>query len=551
MKALMLMAWMLATVLTAAPKTVSYLRVAESTPIYHGASTSSKIEATARKGQVYEVVDTKLINGFYKIEYGGHVSYIKGGSVVLMDAKGSPVPTPKPTQEPTSRPTVRPTPQADDDGEVEDEELVIQSDRCRLKRGASDDDADDGEGTRGQRLVLKDKKLYNGYYKAEHKGRTVYVKAEHCSRVKKGAKAPTPVPTRVPTAAPTVKVTQKPTPEPTAEATVGPTAKPTAEPTPEPAEAPTEKSTLIPTKVPTAEPTQIPTKVPTLAPTPTVVAGVVTPASARGRRRTTTQPRGGTTQTQRTSYSSSRVAGSSNLVSMGGQLASGVQLRRGERHLNGVEFMLPLGMGKHETLVQPPYKQTPQAHDQRPVEYAGFAGLGLALRLADPLRLHFDWVAHSHRTKAADLGIPAVKVNVPGVPSTTAFDESDAWYRMNAHQLSLGLKLSLPHHVVEPWINGTYGIWIWNAELSDLHREIIYGEHNGVAFGGTLGAGIDFHGSFAGGLGWTITPFVEWGAPQVNPEFKDIAGLGVDWKDSFGTPVAVPARAGIQFGLGF
>jgi hypothetical protein len=236
---------------------------------------------------------------------------------------------------------------------------------------------------------------------------------------------------------------------------------------------------------------------------------------------------------------------------MGSRLAGGIQMNRPAGHLNGVEFTLPLGTGKHETLVQPPYKQGPQMHDQRPVEFSGFAGLGLQLRLADPLRLHFDWMAHSHRTKAADLGIPALKVNVPGTPSTTTFSESDAWYRMDSHQFRAGLKLSLPHPVVEPWINGTYGIWVWNAELSDLHREISYGHDFGVGFGGTLGVGVDFHGSFAGGLGWTITPFVEWGSPVAQPSFKDVAGLGVDWKDSFGTPLAVPARAGIQFGIGF
>lgn len=215
------------------------------------------------------------------------------------------------------------------------------------------------------------------------------------------------------------------------------------------------------------------------------------------------------------------------------------------------ELVLPIGAGKHETLVQPPYKQTASTADQRPVEYSGFAGLGFEYRVARPLRLDFDWRAHSHRTKAADLGLAATKVGVPGTPYTTLFDESDAWYRMNAHQFQLALKLSLPFTVVEPWVSAGYGAWVWSAELSDLHREIIYGEDGGVAWGGTLGAGIDFHGSFGGGLGWTLTPFVEWGAPNVNPLFKDIASLGVDWRDNFGTPAAVPARAGLQFGVGF
>lgn len=239
-------------------------------------------------------------------------------------------------------------------------------------------------------------------------------------------------------------------------------------------------------------------------------------------------------------------------LSFGSQVASNVHLEREPGKLNDVELHLPLGWSKHETLVQPPFKQTASTNDQRPIEFAGFTGLGLEIRQARWLRWDFDWIAYSHRTKAADLNIPAIKVNVPGAPSTALFDESEAYYRMNTHEFRVGIKASAPlGSVVEPWVSASYGAWIWSAELSDLDRAITYGEANGVAFGGSVGLGVDFHGAFGNGLGWTVTPFVEWGAPQVNPEFKDVAGLGVDWKDSFGTPVAVPARAGIQFGIGF
>jgi hypothetical protein len=286
--------------------------------------------------------------------------------------------------------------------------------------------------------------------------------------------------------------------------------------------------------------------VPTLAPTPvpTAVPALVTPARARGRRRDPqAQPtpiRGGGRQR---AYSGGYPVASS--------AGSSLQFHRDEGHMDRLAFYLPLGLSKHETLVQPPFKNDASVNDQRPVESAGFVGLGLEWRVLLPLRLGFDWVAHTHRTKASDQGSNALKVGVPGSPPSTLFDESEAWYRMDTHQFRLNLKASLPFTRVEPWVSASYGAWIWSAELSSLDRSVIYGDDHGTAWGGTVGTGIDFHGSFGGGLGWTITPFVEWGAPQVNPSFGDIASLGVDWHDNFGTPVAVPARAGLQFGLGF
>jgi hypothetical protein len=277
------------------------------------------------------------------------------------------------------------------------------------------------------------------------------------------------------------------------------------------------------------------------------VPGIITPSHARGRLREVqpqVQPnpyyRGGA---QRRVYSGG--------VQWSTSPASGVRRQREAGYLDRFEFYLPIGMGKHETLVQPPFKQDAGKDDQRPVESSGFVGLGMEWRILLPLRLGFDWVAHTHHTKAADQNNPAIKVGVPGSPPTTVFDESEAYYRMDTHQFRLNLKASLPFSVVEPWVSASYGAWVWSAELSSLDRSVIYGDDHGVAWGGTVGTGIDFHGSFGSGLGWTITPFVEWGAPQVNPSFSDVASLGVDWKDSFGTPVAVPARAGLQFGLGF
>lgn len=468
MRALTLGICLLAAGLAAAPKQVSsYLRVLKSTPIQHGASVNSAVEATALKGQVYAVVDEKLFNGFYKIDYLNHVSFINADAVAWLDDKGTPVPTVEPTREATLAP--HPT----------------------LGQGQGDlGDEDEPHAT----------------------------------------SVPTVAPSQASTAAPTQVRTEIPTKVPTLKATVVPSSVPTWAPTP------------IPARIPTALPTAVPARLPTQVPKP------ITPALARGKRRVTPVP---AQAVPRRSYGAQPTAFSASNLAFSGAAGGGLSIQREAGHMDRWELVLPMGAGKHETLVQPPYKRTAAMADQRPVEFSGFVGLGLEYRVARPLRLDFDWVAHSHRTQAADLGLPATKVGVPGVPFTTLFDESDAWYRMNAHQFQLALKLSLPFARVEPWVSGGYGAWVWSAELSDLHREIIYGEDSGVAWGGTLGVGIDFHGSFGGGLGWTLTPFVEWGAPNVNPLFKDIASLGVDWRDDFGTPAAVPARAGLQFGVGF
>lgn len=203
MRCLMVGILALAAGLQAAPKQVlSYVRVTASTPVYHGASDSSQVDGQAAKGQVYAVVDEKQIHGFYKIDVNGHVSYIPAGFVTAMDEKGSPVPTEKPTVEAAPSPTPRgfeasegglgdeegrkPTPKPSATAvSDDDEELQVRSGGCTLKKGASEDDEDEAELPKGARLVLKDKSLHNGYYRCEYKGKTVYVKAEHCDRVKK------------------------------------------------------------------------------------------------------------------------------------------------------------------------------------------------------------------------------------------------------------------------------------------------------------------------------------------------------------------------------
>jgi len=527
-----------------AAKSYGYLRVtAAKASIYHGAADNSAVEASASKGEVYTLLADKLIHGFYKIDYSDHVSYIAAGDVVILDVKGTPVPTPKATAVGTS--------ESEDDEDVQAEETPV--------KGTSDKE----KGSKPKltptpqpkKMLTPNSGLKGGMAgDGEEVKRTPTVKPtpkqdkEHEDGGDDEGEGGHKTPTRVPTLVPTDEATEIPTAVPTPVPTRIPTALPTQVPTRIPTRVPTPVYTVAPTLVPTAVPTAVPTRIPwpTMVPTP-----VPTPSPPRARgRRTTPAPQPAPVSNTHRERRSSRVELGST-VSVGSQIFSAMRIERPAGKLNDVELHLPLGWGKHETLVQPPFKQTPGLGDQRPIEFGGFAGLGVEWRSAPWLRWDLDWTAFSHRTKAADLNIPATSVHLPGGPPTALFDMSEAYYRMNTHAFRLGVKGSLPLGRVEPWLSASYGAWLWSAELSDLNRAITYGEDSGLEWGGSLGVGVDFHGDFSNGMGWTITPFVEWGAPQVNPTFKDVAGLGVDWKDDFGAPVAIPARAGIQFGIGF
>jgi hypothetical protein len=138
---------------------------------------------------------------------------------------------------------------------------------------------------------------------------------------------------------------------------------------------------------------------------------------------------------------------------------------------------------------------------------------------------------------------------MPGPPDAS-FPDSDVYYQMNTHAFRLGLKASLPTRFIEPWINGTVGAYVWSAEYLDGTRELTYGADQGVAFGATVGTGIDFHFPQAHSV-LTITPFLEWGAPTVNPKITNIADMGQDWKDDHGTITAPESRFGLQLAIGY
>ena len=568
-----------------------YLRVSANTSIYHGADANSDVEASATKGQVYTLRAADPIHGFYKIEYSDHVSFIQAGDAVVLDASGTPVPTPAPENsvDPAKDDSEgRPSKDkgTDEEGGDQAQPSPTPTPKKALipKEGVIGGKPGDGVDKTKSKDDSSDKT------KSKDDGSDKTKSKDDGSDGEVSSPEPTPLPTRAATKLPTLAPTAWPTRLPTLAPTVMPTHRPTPVLTPAPTEVIDEEAspepTALPTRIPTVAPTLWPTRVPTPWPTPVPTHAWPTPSTGSGQAPSTgsgqapstgsgqapstgsgqapygpTRARGRRSQDQappRQEYNEYRTRTHSSRVETGSTInfnSTFGDLGRVERpagKLNDFELHLPLGWSKHETLVQPPFKQTPSTLDQRPIEFGAFAGLGLEFRSAPWLRWDLDWTAFSHRTKAADLSTPATKVNVPGLPSTTVFDESEAYYRMNTHAFRLGVKASLPiGGVVEPWLSASYGAWLWSAELSDLNRAITYGQDEGVAWGGSLGVGVDFHGTFGGGLGWSITPFAEWGAPQVNPQFSDIAGLGVDWKDSFGTPVAIPARLGIQFGIGY
>jgi hypothetical protein len=200
--------------------------------------------------------------------------------------------------------------------------------------------------------------------------------------------------------------------------------------------------------------------------------------------------------------------------------------------------------------VQPAFKPNAASSDQRCIENAGFAGLGVDVRTRLRwLRIFGDWTAHQHSTLAARLSQTATAVNVPGLASLS-FPDSDLQYRMNTHGFRLGLKASLPLRIVEPWIGGGLGAYYWQAEYSDSQRTVTYGDDKGWAFGATALAGIDISIPLSWGF-IVFTPFAEYGTPTVYPQVADIAGTGATWKDSFGTPAMMPWRFGLGLGLGF
>jgi hypothetical protein len=525
--------------------TYGKLRVTyETVNIYEGASARSKIAGQGEEGDVFELRGDKLYDGFYKIQYGKKICFVMGNQVELMnplpaatavpkatlepteepDDQGSDEPTPVPTKVPTRKPTLVPT--------------VVPVEKSVEGQG--------GETTALKKLTPRPTAIPTE--EAEEEPTAVPTRKPTAKPTASPTEVPTEEPTAVPTKVPPPRSTMRPTELPTNEATLAPTAlptkAPTIKPTPYPTLRPTDIPTAIPTRIPTARPTPIPTRAPVYyAPTP-----VPTPVSSVGHAHR--RNGGSTTVVTQTRTQQRHSGGSGQILFQSSQAVASNLPPRDANLLPGIWLYMPIGIGKHLGTVEPAFKPDATVSDIRYIESSAFVGLGLEARLPAPwLRLFGDWTYFTHRTKAADQNKAAPKVGLPA-PSTALFPESDVYYQMNTHAFRLGLKASLPNRFVEPWIDGTVGVYSWSAEYLDGTREFTYGADQGTAFGATAGTGIDFHFAQAHSV-LTITPFLEWGAPTVNPKITNIADIGQDWKDDHGTITAPESRFGIQFAIGY
>jgi len=520
--------------------------------IYEGDSTKSKVAGTASKGEEFLLRAEKSYKGFYKIQYEGHVHFIMASQVNYFppedaeptpeeEDQASPVPTATAKKSPTAKPTLKPTQEAEEEGEATP--LPTRAATLAPTRVPTQNDVE-----------------------------------------------PTVRPTAMPTAKPDW---EEPTRQPTRWATVAPTPwEPTPEATAkpdwvEPTAVPTrwQQATLAPTAKPDwVEPTAVPTRwqqptaeptrwqQPTPAPQPTQAYYAPTPVPvdpwaqaqtimAKGKRlkqqvqtgvdtyrRVTGQGQRRQTYRQQNQYANNSTGSSGFQAQRSTRL--GLASGGGGKSSPGFSIYMPVGGGKPYN-VRPAFRPDTGIPIERRIEEAGFMGLELELRPFSFWRLTADWQYGTHATKATDLymGFPVDTTLPPNLP-IAFLDASSTYYTMDTHAFRLGMKFSVPLPMIEPWVGGTMGLYAWHADYRDKAKTISYGEASGTAFGLTAAGGIDF--KIRAGQGFFIlTPFYEYGSPIVNPEIKDIAGLGVDWKDRLGTPVIIPSRFGLKLGWGF
>jgi hypothetical protein len=547
---------------TAVPRTEKELIASGTCKLYHGTTLSSAVEGTLKKGQRFPLLDG-LKNGFYKIEFDGHTSWVPAECMWVVDEGAPPPPaTPQPgdEEEPaptaTARPTPKATPKPTEDGE---EPTAVPTRRATAAPSPEAEEEPTAVPTRRATAIPTDEPTEEPTEEptAVPTRRPTPVPTDEATPETRAALAPTAEateePTAIPTRKPTPAPTEAPTEAPTDEPTAVPTRKPTLAPTDEPTAIPTRKPTLAPTDEPTLRPTAVPpTAVPTAAPTPEIRrAAVVTPYPTRVPTRVYAQPtyivtpRRTVAPTPRRTYTP--VARQQRQRQDPNQAVNSLPMGRAKGTLTRVQLTLPIGGGKHLPSVMPAFKPDAAAADVRQIDSAGSAGLGIEVRTVRWLRLSGDWTYFGQKTKVAVAQQAAPAVNVPGTASVTLPD--DATYDMDTHAFRLGAKLSLPGARVEPWVNGTIGAWAWTATYKEK-QGFVDGFDGGVAFGATVGTGIDFHFPM-GPLVGSVTPFLEWGAPTVNPHMNNVGGSGASWKDTYGTTLAPPSRLGLQFAIGF
>jgi hypothetical protein len=469
--------------------------------IYSGASANSKIEDVAKEGDEFILRGDKTYNGFYKIQYGKHISFISADEVEEQSSEENTTPTVVPTKIVTLK---TPSPV-----------LTPASKRLTPVTKLSPT----------AEVIVRPKLIPTW---VGHKA-TAVPTVIPTESFEEATQVPSPVPQRSPGARPTQATNRQPW------------VSPTVAPSPIPVYQEPETTYAVPTRIPRSAATAIPTIAPYNAPTNTPTPVAV--RTGHGHRIENQQTQQSYT---RRDYGYNRQSTYSTGSTV--KLSPAMTGSRDPWAMPKLVFDIPLGAGICWACM-PAFKPDANSSDERCIDANGFAGLGIEGRPFSFWRFSLDWTAFSHHTKAADQLTPAYGVNLPGV-TTIIFSDSDVQYYMDTNALRLGTKFSVPLPYIEPWVGGHIGLFFWKAEYRDINHTMTYGDDSGTAFGLDAAGGVDFKFS-TGRILWIITPFYEYGGPIVFPVVKDIADTGVDWHDVKGTPAVIPSRFGIAFGIGF
>lgn len=210
-------------------------------------------------------------------------------------------------------------------------------------------------------------------------------------------------------------------------------------------------------------------------------------------------------------------------------------------------FYVPLlwGLGGSST---PAFRPSSASDSTRPIRDAFAWGLGLEARPKPWLTVYGEWTYNSHHTPSADRGQPALPVGLSD-SAAVSFSQGDLDYVMQAHVVSLGLRLGHYWPPLMPWVSLGLSEHVWNA--SYLQGGSIQGQASGAATALEAGVGMDIYFKLFGVGVAKLTPTLGFIAPVVSASMQDVGETGLAWPDKDGTPVRAPLRAGIQLGIGF
>jgi hypothetical protein len=210
-------------------------------------------------------------------------------------------------------------------------------------------------------------------------------------------------------------------------------------------------------------------------------------------------------------------------------------------------FYVPLmwGLGGSST---PAFRPSSASDSTRPIRDAFAWGLGLEARPKPWLTVYGEWTYNTHHTPSADRGQPALPVGLSD-SAAVSFSQGDLDYAMQAHVVSMGLRLGHYWPPVMPWVSVGLSEAVWNA--SYLQGGNIQGQASGAVTALEAGLGMDIYFKLFGAGVAKLTPTLGFIAPLVSASMPDVGGTGLAWPDASGTPVRAPLRAGIQLGIGF